>query len=102
MTDLYEPREQEAIREATETFYAEYPNACRECGGRGFAETQPTRVDPGSLDPCPDCLDQGFCPLCGNDKLDDVSFGDNDRYCRVCGWCEADAKKRTGNWLALG
>ena len=99
MTDLYEPREQESIRQAAETFYAEYPSACRECGGRGFIETQPTRLDPGSLDVCPDCLDQGVCPLCG-EWLKDDSQGV--LHCRVCGWCESDAEKRTGNWLDLG
>lgn len=66
---------------------------CTRCNGTGwlFYEDSPSpagvSLAPGAMsfaDPCPDCLEQGICPACGN-PLGEPYNDDNDCRCE-CGY----------------
>ncbi len=74
-----------------------HPNYCRKCGGVGGFYTSYDPSPPGvslspgymlDYDPCSECVEQGKCPVCGQETLND----DGDK-CSSCGWnCEDDQK----------
>lgn len=77
-------------------FVEAHPDYCQTCGGWGghgspgcFVPYGSTYVSlPYEWDPCPDCLDQGLCPHCGQ-LLDNP---DEPSHCSACGWDEDKAE----------
>lgn len=73
-----------------------HPNYCRACNGRGGAYEPGDQVPWGStvaslpdiFEPCPECVERGICPWCGDGGLTSEDRGDEstgDGPCRVCG-----------------
>ena len=80
-------------------YAARWPNHCRKCHGEGFTwytyDPSPAGValSPGYLedyDPCPDCVEKGICPRCGEQVWTAESWDSGDPViCPRCGWEEA-------------
>jgi hypothetical protein len=78
----------EGQRAAQATFDAQFPQACKRCGGSGEVGAWENQAPHGSgqawnewvADAC-DCVLEGRCPLCGAEALDEA--GDR---CAACGW----------------
>lgn len=82
----FQQRQLAAIKEFEDGF----PNACGNCGGTGAIcysyDPSPAGVSlaPGMMtdcDPCPVCIEKGFCPKCGKRTLDQ-----DGTVCSFCGW----------------
>lgn len=68
-----------------------YPNHCEFCDGWGgkwsYYDPSPSGVGLSSgymtdFDPCPDCLEQGLCPMCKDVLME--SNGVGDLFCERC------------------
>jgi ribosomal protein S27AE len=80
----------------------DYPAHCKKCRGSGIIRY---RDDPsaggvslssGSLEyaePCPECLEKSFCPVCGLPSVIDDPAHDDYSYCPRCGWEEKGSKE---------
>jgi len=82
-------------------YAAKWPNYCRKCHGEGFTwytyDPSPAGVSlsPGSMedcDPCPDCIEKGLCPRCGQKVWDGIDDWENNEpvMCPLCGWDESE------------
>ena len=81
-------------------YTARWPRYCHTCKGEGALyytyDPSPAGVSlaPGSMedcDPCPDCVERGICPRCGEQVWDDDSwdmFPSTPLVCGLCGWNE--------------
>ncbi len=74
-----------------------WSNYCRTCCGAGNTcwteDPSPAGISlsSGSLvfcDPCPDCLERGICPRCGQQVWDSNDFTGDPVACPECGWRE--------------
>ena len=75
-----------------------WPRYCRTCNGEGFIwytyDPSPAGVSlaPGSMedcDPCPDCVEKGICPRCGEQVWTEEAWDDTEPVvCPLCGWDE--------------
>ena len=75
-----------------------WPRYCRTCNGEGFTwytyDPSPAGVSlaPGSMedcDPCPDCVEKGICPRCGEQVWTEEAWDDTEPVvCPLCGWDE--------------
>jgi hypothetical protein len=72
---------------------AKWPGYCRRCGGKGMIEysfdPSPAGVSlaPGTMtdaDPCPVCLEHGWCPRCG--KALTTDYENSSTWCEACEW----------------
>lgn len=93
----------EAAQKAQEAWAAQWPNHCKTCKGvGGWVDTfdpSPAGVPLGAgvmhdCDPCPDCVERGICPRCGQPGLTDEERGDDstgEGPCKQCGWNHDDA-----------
>lgn len=79
---------------AREEYTGKWPNFCKKCRGwGGFASTydpSPAGVSlsPGFMydfDVCPACVEEGICPRCGEQSLDEEG-----NVCSSCGWTSDD------------
>jgi len=80
-----------------ELWEANWPNACKECGGLG-GSSHVERVGPylqDCWDDCGECVGDGKCPRCGTELFADAGknwnkiFGDwidSMKPCPICGW----------------
>ena len=75
-----------------------WPEHCTNCHASGVITWQedpsPSGVglSPGTMtfaDPCPDCLEKGACPRCGNNNGHGWCIGEMEP-CPACGWSEDD------------
>lgn len=66
---------------ARAAYTALHPRFCRTCNGTGSIHYAATRDDPGCDDPCSVCVEQGVCPVCGEQALDD-----DGNICFACGY----------------
>jgi len=89
--------DQAKYEEAVALYVARWPNYCRKCDGRGgtYYQYDPSpagiSLSPGYMtdfDPCPDCMEHGKCPRCGNIVWTDDDFDGDPVTCHVCGWNE--------------
>lgn len=79
---------------------AQYSHACRRCGGIGWLDGGFENVGERGMmilmradsEPCPDCLSQLHCPLCGH-RLDATDDGYG--ICTACGY-DSDLAYETG------
>jgi len=65
-------------------FLSKHPKGCVECMGTGYV-TLNRGTETETFEPCPDCVEQGLCPMCGE------KMGWHGRYvdvwaCSACGW----------------
>ena len=84
-----------------EEFYKDwihrYPNYCASCGGWGATVVVGCSVPygntsvnlPDEVDICPDCLEQGICPRCGEHSM--VDQDSDAEHCTSCGWVNGDS-----------
>ncbi len=76
-----------ALQAAIDAYQTQWPNFCHTCGGWGaFQTVDSVPYGPGSVsmygsEPCGACIDEGKCPRCGAQALDED--GEN---CASCGW----------------
>lgn len=79
---------------AAARYDAEWPHRCETCEGWGgqFYQYDPSppgvSLSPGFMtdyDPCPDCVEAGFCPRCGHNMPEDWQM-DEDDDCPICEW----------------
>lgn len=75
-----------------------WPSHCKKCEGTGTGQGGGDWVDYGSTqvqlpsdpEPCPDCIENGKCPRCGevlDCSIDDFNdWLENERPCPLCGW----------------
>jgi hypothetical protein len=89
--------EQKEFAKHLKAFEEKYPNYCRHCGGWGVFVSQydpsPAGISlgPGYMlesDPCPKCMENGDCPLCGHHHEDEDWGSDFPTVCESCGWTE--------------
>ena len=78
-------------------YAARWPGYCHTCGGNGITcytyDPSPAGVCLSSgwmidCDPCPDCLERGICPRCGEEAWGDDDFDGEPVTCPHCGWQE--------------
>lgn len=81
---------QEASQREQKAFWSTYPHACPTCRGWGMIsgtyDPSPSGVglSSGSItdsDPCSVCVEEGICPLCGEQALDEEG-----NSCLACSW----------------
>lgn len=86
-------KSQEAYRKRLAEFEAKYPNYCQKCSGLGsiYYQDDPSPAGVGLSagtmdfdDPCPECVEEGKCPLCGGQT--EFSDPDDRDICPTCGW----------------
>lgn len=76
----------EARHQAKVEYETLWPGYCHTCHGEGFQTWPATWEDPGSSDPCDDCLGQGNCPRCGHHHENEAWNCDTNDLCEACGW----------------
>ena len=88
-----------AQAEATRAAYAaKWPNHCPTCEGHGghwySFDPSPSGISLAAgtmedFDACPDCLEKGVCPRCGQEVWTADDWDGNPVTCPLCGWDEA-------------
>jgi len=64
---------------------------CKRCEGKGYIEVTDwvpygsTNVPMVSIGLCPGCLEDGICPMCGEELPEEHEEGDT---CPCCGWVD--------------
>ena len=83
----------------TAEYETAWPSYCRKCDGQGghgyYYDPSPAGVSLSSgqmfdYDPCPECVEKGICPRCGNQVWTEDDFGSDLVTCSACGWKEED------------
>lgn len=86
--DKHSPACDEAVRRLR-VFDATWPGACKACGGRGFWNDPGSYYRPPDGGPCPSCVEQDLCPMCGASGLTSVERELEDSFkCQSCVWDE--------------
>lgn len=86
---------QKRLEDKLKEFDLKYPNCCKTCGGSGEIHYRENQSPIGSgerwmmdeVDICPECIENGICPLCGEEfnwqgKEWDLDFS----FCKKCGY----------------
>ena len=77
-----------AFQKAVAEYNEKWPNHCKKCGGHSGRSYPATYNDPGDFEECSDCICQGRCPRCGDDRY--YSDWETDSPCKNCGWTYKD------------
>ena len=93
LTNLFERYRQELA-----VFEAKYPRYCRQCGATGAISFTENGAPHGAgywpmpmVDVCPSCVENGRCPLCGEDLPEEQIDTGKQLSCPACGWIEGKA-----------
>jgi len=91
---------QKRYEDAVEAYRKKWPDHCKNCGGWGgfYGEYDPSpagvSLSPGHMtefDPCPECMEEGICPRCGEKVWDwNEVAEDAQGPCSNCGWTEGE------------
>ena len=90
MTHTKECQERnERIARERAAWEAAHPKHCKTCNGNGLSVSRGSSVPygatfvslPDDVDPCSDCTEQGRCPWCGVELIDESRCSRDD-----CGW----------------
>lgn len=82
------------VAAAQAKYDAQWPNACKTCGGTGVIVTYGVRYrsdgsgEPDTYDVC-GCLEGNTCPRCGAEgAIPEAEYGAPAGPCSACGWTE--------------
>lgn len=85
-------RQETLVLKAIKQYNKDWPNYCTKCGGWGCWESPATRDEPGDAGPC-SCVEDGICPRCGEESINEVKHeqeGEETEVCISCGWETGD------------
>lgn len=92
----------EQYQQELAAFEAKYPKYCRQCGATGVISYTENGAPHGEgfwpmpmTDVCPACVEDGRCPLCGEDLPEEQYDTGEDFRCPACGWVEGKAGQPT-------
>jgi rubrerythrin len=70
-----------------------YPHACTSCNGSGLITTHGDYDNPPDTDICGFCLEEGRCPVCGEDVTLVESKYEDHFECKHCGYDDRKAEE---------